>query len=66
MGLAALVAGALRPGLLRSVAVQDGLSSLKQLIDQNVGVDQNPDPFCFGLLRHFDIPELRKLVNAWQ
>ncbi len=62
--LAALVAAALEPEIVASTRVHGARASLKELIEENVGVDREPDPFCFGLLEFFDIPQLRKLARA--
>ena len=62
--LASLVAAALHPGLIQSVHVTGAHSSLRELIEQNITVDKEPESFCFGLLEQFDIPELRKLAHV--
>lgn len=56
--LMALCAAALTPEAVNAVTVQGALGSLKEIIEQNKGVDQAPDLFCFGLLEQFDIPQL--------
>lgn len=62
--LASLVTAALNPSLIRSLHVNGARSSLKELIDQNVTVDKEPESFCFGLLEQFDIPSLRKMARV--
>ncbi len=62
--LAALVAAALDPETIQGAQVHEARASLKELIDQNITVEKEPDAFCFGLLEYFDLPQLRKLVNA--
>jgi hypothetical protein len=62
--LAALVAAALAPEIIQGARVHGARASLKELIDENITVEKEPDAFCFGLLEYFDIPQLRKLANA--
>jgi hypothetical protein len=38
------------------------LKSLKDVIDNNMKIDQAPELFCFGLLERFDLPQLYALV----
>ena len=60
-GVIAAVAGALEPAAFTNVQSRDGLESLKTLIQKNTLVSEMPELFCFGLLEHFDLPELRAL-----
>ncbi len=53
--------GALEPAAFTNVQSRDGLESLKTLIQKNTLVSEMPELFCFGLLEHFDLPELRAL-----
>ncbi len=62
LGLAALVATALEPAIA-TLHQTDALPSLHEVIRQNWSVDQKPELFCFGLLEHFDIPQLRSLAG---
>lgn len=62
--LASLVAAALNPSLIRNVKLTGARSSLKELIEQNITVDKEPESFCFGLLEQFDIPNLKKLTTV--
>jgi hypothetical protein len=57
--LAALVAQAAEPKLWRSADLREGLTSLKQVIDNNWSVDTHPELFCFGLLEFTDIDQLQ-------
>jgi hypothetical protein len=41
----------------------DALTSLHEVIRQNWSVDKYPELFCFGLLEHVDIPQLKTLVG---
>ncbi len=62
-GLFTLVAAALEPQAIGQVTQRDAITSLKQfVIEQNRGVSEAPDLFCFGLLEHFDVPQLHVLV----
>jgi hypothetical protein len=59
LGLAALLATALEPTAITTLHQTDALPSLHEVIRQNWSVDKYPELFCFGLLAHFDIPQLR-------
>ena len=41
-----------------------GMTSLKEIIDNNGAVDKMPELFCFGLLDHFDILQLKALARV--
>jgi hypothetical protein len=43
--------------------LHDSLRSLKQVIDENWGVNQAPELFCFGLLESFDVDTLMALAG---
>lgn len=58
----ATVAAALETEAIASIEVRQPLDSLKDLLQQNIGVDRQPELFCFGLLEQFDVPQLRELV----
>ena len=62
LGLAALVATALEPTAIATLHQTDALPSLREIIRQSWSVDQKPELFCFGLLEHFDIPNIQSLV----
>ena len=58
-----LVAAALEPQAVGQVTQRDAMTSLKQhVIAANRGVNEASELFCFGLLEHFDIPQLQALV----
>ena len=59
--LATLVAAALEPLSIQAVELHESLASLKQVLEDNLGVNQIPEYFCFGLLEHFDIVSLAAL-----
>jgi hypothetical protein len=65
--LIALVAAALegdaattstRPSPIASVELRGSWGSLKEVVEQNVSVEQMPEVFCFGLLKQADLPQL--------
>jgi len=39
------------------------MDSLKEVIENNGSVDKTPELFCFGLLEHFDIPQLKAIAG---
>lgn len=63
MSLIALVAAALGDVDLQSLRLHNSLGSLEELIEQNKGMNEVPEAFCFGLLEHFDIPQLTALAG---
>ena len=58
----ATVAAALEEKSIGSLELRQPLGSLQELLTNNVGVNQQPELFCFGLLEQFDVPQLRALV----
>ncbi len=58
---AALIAAALEDQAVHSVALHGSLGSLKEALEQNWGVQERPELFCFGLLESFDIKQLAAL-----
>jgi hypothetical protein len=58
----ATVAAALEEKAIGSLELRQPLGSLRELIEKNVGVNQQPELFCFGLLEQFDVPQLRALI----
>ena len=56
------VAAALEEKAIAGLELRNPLGSLKEIIAKNVGVNQQPELFCFGLLEQFDVPQLRALV----
>ena len=61
-GLFALIAAALEPEAISDVEVTGAMNSLKEVIENNGSVDKTPELFCFGLLEHFDIPQLKAMA----
>lgn len=60
--LIARAAAAVDPQAVTGVQTHDELRSLKDVIDRNMEVYQGPEMFCFGLLKHFDVPQLVALA----
>jgi hypothetical protein len=58
----ALVAAALENKAIGSVELRGPMTSFRQLIDDNVTVEQKPELFCFGLLEAMDIKQIAALV----
>jgi len=61
--LFALIAAALEPEAISGVEVTGAMDSLKEVIENNGSVDKTPELFCFGLLEHFDIPQLKAIAG---
>jgi hypothetical protein len=59
---AALVAAAIEPEAIGSLELTGALASFKQLIEDNVAVEPQPELFAFGLLAEFDVRDLVALV----
>ena len=60
--LMALTAAALKPAAVEEVELRNSYGSLKEVIEQNLGVNNAPELFCFGLLEQFDILQLAALA----
>jgi hypothetical protein len=60
--LIALATAGLADDAIAEVELYGSLGSLKEVIEQNRGVNEMPEMFCFGLLEKFDIPQLAALV----
>ncbi|MCB9385415.1 MAG: acetylxylan esterase [Bryobacterales bacterium] len=60
--LAALVAGALETQAISGLRLVESFGSLKEVIERDLGANQTPELFCFGLLEKFDIPQIKALV----
>lgn len=59
----ALCAAALEPKAIKSLHLKGLTASLREVLEKNTGVNQQPETFCFGLLATADIPDLLKLVE---
>jgi hypothetical protein len=60
--LVALIAGGLEEESIDNLELHRVLSSLREAIEKNWSVEQNPEMFCFGLLESFDLKQLEVLV----
>jgi len=63
MGLIGLAAAALEPKAIGALEAENAWGSLKKAIQDNVGVNEVPEIFCFGLLEQFDIRQIAGLVE---
>ena len=64
VGLAALCAKALRPELpTGEIQISELPASLKQLLAPEADFAAAPELYCFGLLKEFDLPQLRRLTR---
>ncbi|MFV0443779.1 MAG: alpha/beta hydrolase family protein [Planctomycetaceae bacterium] len=62
LGLAASIVAAMEPDRVSTLTVEGGLTSLRQVIDENIAVNEAPELFCFGLLKTCDIPQIEALI----
>ena len=60
--LGALVAAALDDKSIGTMQLSGSMASLKEILDQNLSVEQGSELFCFGLLESFDIKQIAALV----
>jgi hypothetical protein len=60
--LIALVAAAMSADEIDGVETFGSLGSLKELVEQNKGMNEVPESLCFGLLQHYDIAQLSALI----
>ncbi len=64
LSLAALVASGLETRAIDRLVVEQPYGSLKEIITGDLGVNQAPELFCFGLLKEFDVPQLVSLSGC--
>jgi hypothetical protein len=60
-GLIGLVARAIDPSRFHAYDPQDGPTTLRQVLDDDLSFEQRPEWFCFGLLEQFEIAHLKQL-----
>ncbi len=60
--LVALAAAGLEEKAIAGLEIHRPYGSLKEVIEQNLGVNQAPELFCFGLLESFDVRQLAALA----
>lgn len=58
----ALVAAAIERPAIRALELEGALTTLKEPLEKRTPYLQAPELFCFGLLREFDIPQLKELA----
>jgi dienelactone hydrolase len=61
--LSALIAAALEPKSIGSLASEQSLKSLHDVLARDLTARQFPEYFCFGLLARYDIPQMEALVR---
>lgn len=62
--LMTLTAAAVDGAGIDQIHLSEGMSSLKEILKNDLGVNQQPELFCFGLLEHFDIPLLKQMARG--
>ena len=60
--LVALIAGALEEKAIAGLRLQRSYGTLKEILEQGLGVDKAPELFCFGLLEVGDIRQFVELI----
>ena len=48
--------------VINSVELHEPMVSLKSVIKENKGANHLPEMMCFGLLEHFDLPQIEALI----
>lgn len=61
--VAALVAAALEPAAFSGLAVEEGIATLRHLLDTPVLHPEAPELFCFDLYRRFDLDRLEAIAG---
>ena len=62
--LIALIAAALEPDFPLGLTLRHSRKSLREIIDQNLRIEDAPEQFCFGLFKYFDVPQLVVLAGS--
>lgn len=60
--ICALVASGLEEKAIGKLELHGSLGSLKEVIEQNLGVNQMPELFCFGLIEAIDVKQLTAMT----
>jgi dienelactone hydrolase len=60
--LAALAAAALEPEAIAGLELHGSFSTLREVLEENLAVNEAPELFCFGLLATCDVPQMEGLV----
>ncbi|MBP8255685.1 MAG: acetylxylan esterase [Opitutaceae bacterium] len=58
----ATITAAIETNAVEAIELQGALDSFKRLIVRDTTVNKCPEAFCFGLLEHFDVPQLHALI----
>ena len=61
MSVAARLAAVQSPAIA-AVKLVEPMESLKEIIQDNRGANHLPEMMCFGLLEHFDLPQIEALI----
>lgn len=61
VGVGAWIARALNPKGIKGVSVDNELKSLGEIIEKDWALGKAPELFCFGLLKEFDLGEIKAL-----
>jgi hypothetical protein len=62
-GVVTLMAAALSERSIVQIQLYDSLTNFSQLFEQPSQYDETPSLFCFGLLKAFDIADLKALTD---
>ena len=60
--LAAMIAGALEERAIDGLTLHHSFASLRDVLQDDWTVSRAPELFCFGLLKEFDLPQIRALI----
>jgi hypothetical protein len=58
-----LIAAASDPNITSSLRLNRAWSSLREIIQLDMMAEHAPEQFCFGLLKHFDVPQLVAMIH---
>ncbi len=61
--LIALCAAAVNPDRFARLELNGAFTSLRQIVEKDIAVNESPELFCFGLLEEFDMPQLKSLAR---
>ena len=61
--LMTLIAAGIDGTAISSVRLNDSMTTLRDIINDDITVNQQPELFCFGLLNEFDVQELKVLAG---
>ncbi|MEZ6055379.1 MAG: hypothetical protein R3C01_01620 [Planctomycetaceae bacterium] len=61
-GLIATLTAATTTETFSSVSLNGSFESLHDILKEDIAVNEAPELFCFGLLEHFDLPQIESLA----